>query len=159
MIVLVLSHGSFSKEVWSLTHSKSASLVTQATWSLHPDTFLFHRMIFWLRLWTNCQDSWILLLLLPRISALQCENLMFLCTLVFHFYNGTTNSLPTVVTVKTIIFTNPPEHYWTAQKKKCMLIPAWCSQLRQADYGSVGTTAFKTGHARKGIKRHNEHSY
>lgn len=86
----------------------------------------------------------------------QWENWILLCALVSHSMMG----LPTP---------HQPLYLWRLQhspahlnatgkprKKKYMLIPAQFRQLHQADHSSVGTTAFKPGHAGKSTRRHEE---
>jgi len=84
---------------------------------------------------------------------------MRLCVLISHLYNRTTNSLPTVGVVKIIIFTNPPVHCWKVQKKEICVDTCTIQAAPSAAHGSVGTIAFKSGHAGKGTRKHSEHSY
>lgn len=81
---------------------------------------------------------------------------MLLCASVSHLCNGTTNSLPTVVIVKIIIFTNPLNTTGKYGKKKYVVKSAQFRQLHQADHGCGGTTVFKTGHAGKSTRRHTD---
>lgn len=111
------SPGYFSKEIRPLSPGKNVFLVTQATSTISPDTFPLHGMNFWLKLWTvrtagfsNSFCHWFLHEPVRKLDTPLC--------LSFSFYDGATNSPPTVVFVKITTFTSPPECYWKAQEKE-----------------------------------------